>query len=206
VVSRILGVLEDTWRAIQHHHGEVPPVVVIIASGTDGKQARWGHHAPQRWHVANQDRAEIMISGEGLRRGARSVLGTLLHEAAHVLSAARGVQDTSRQGRYHNKKFKTHAEELGITVQHDPKLGWSVTTVPDETAGRYAEQVSALDTAMKLWRHAENQATTTGRRNTNLTAATCPCGRTIRIAASNLEAAPVICGACGGTFQPKDSS
>jgi len=147
-----------------------------------------------------------MISGEGLRRGARSVLGTLLHEAAHALSAARGVQDTSRQGRYHNKKFKTHAEELGITVQHDPKLGWSVTTVPDETAGRYAEQVSALDTAMKLWRHAENQATTTGRRNTNLTAATCPCGRTIRIAASNLEAAPVICGACGGTFQPKDSS
>ena len=55
-----------------------------------------------------------MISGEGLRRTAHDVLGTLLHEAAHALAHARGIKDTSRQGRYHNKHFKTLAEELGL--------------------------------------------------------------------------------------------
>ncbi|MGZ4662642.1 MAG: hypothetical protein ACXVYB_15325, partial [Arthrobacter sp.] len=159
----------------------------------------------KRWHVGLEDRTEIMVSGEGLRRDARSVLGTLLHEAAHALAATRGIQDTSRQGRYHNKKFKDHAEEIGISVEHDPRLGWSVTTVPDETADKYGQQISDLEAAMTLWRHDEHNGAPGARRTTNLIAAACPCGRSIRIAASTLTEAPVICGACGGTFTPKDS-
>ena len=206
-VSRVLRVLEDTWQAIRVLHPQIPAVVIIIASGTDGKQARWGHHAPKRWHVGLDERTEIMISGEGLRRDTLSVLGTLLHEAAHALAAARGICDTSRQGRYHNKKFKTHAGELGITVEHDTRLGWSITTVPDTTAAAYERQLAALAIAMTLWRIDEhNGPTGTTRRSTNLTAAACPCGRSIRAAASTLAEAPVICGACDGTFTPKDSS
>jgi hypothetical protein len=118
-----------TWLEIRRRHPEIPRVVIIIASGTEGKHARFGHHAPGRWNVAGEQRAEIMISGEGLRRGAHAVLATMLHEAAHALAAARGIQDTSRQGRYHNRKFKAHAEELGITVEHDQRTGWSITTL-----------------------------------------------------------------------------
>ena len=44
--SRILKVLEDTWLEIRRWHPEIPSVVIIIASGTDGKQTRLGHHAP----------------------------------------------------------------------------------------------------------------------------------------------------------------
>ncbi len=205
-VSRVLRVLEDTWQAIRARHPQIPAVVIIIASGTDGKQARFGHHAPKRWHVGQDERTEIMISGEGLRRDALSVLGTLLHEAAHALAAARGIQDTSRQGRYHNKKFKAHAGELGITVEHDQKIGWSLTTVPDDTATAYARQLAALQIAMTLWRIDEHNPAGTTRRSTNLTAAACPCGRSIRAAASTLADAPVICGACDGAFTPKDSS
>src|SRR5690242_5020728 len=112
--SRILKILEDTWLEIRRWHPEIPAAVIIIASGTDGKHPRWGHHAPGRWNVAGEQRTEIMISGEGLRRTASDVLGTLLHEAAHALAHARGIKDTSRQGRYHNKHFKTLAEELGL--------------------------------------------------------------------------------------------
>src|SRR5215469_6253683 len=132
--SGILKVLEDIWLEIRRRHPEIPKVVIIIASGTEGRQARLGHHAPGRWNVAGEQRAEIMISGEGLRRGAHAVLATMLHEAAHALAAARGIQDTSRQGRYHNRKFKAHAEELGITVEHDDRAGWSITTLPTTTA------------------------------------------------------------------------
>ena len=63
-----------------------------------------------------------MISGEGLARTPREVLGTLLHEAAHALAAARGITGTSRQGRYHNKKYARLADELGLDVAEDPRL------------------------------------------------------------------------------------
>ena len=70
------------------------------------------------------------------------MLGTLLHEAAHALADARGITDTSRQGRYHNKKYALLAAELGLDVAEDSRFGWTVTTVPDATAGRYATQLA----------------------------------------------------------------
>ena len=130
VASRILKVLEDIWLEIRRWNPEIPPVVIIIASGTDGKHPRWGHHAPGRWNVAGEQYTEIMISGEGLRRSPE-VLATLLHEAAHALAHARGIKDTSRQGRYHNKQFKNRAEEVGLAVEHDdPTAGPSPPSPP----------------------------------------------------------------------------
>jgi len=203
-ISAVVRVLEDIWAAIRARHGEVPAVVIIIASGTDRKQPVWGHHAPGRWHTGTGQRAEIMISGEGLGRTPQDVLGTLLHEAAHALAAARGIKDTSRQGRYHNTKYKMLAEELGITVTFDPAIGWSITLVPDSTAETYADHLVILQAAMTLWRTNE-ELSPTQRRNSNLIAAICPCGRSIRAAASTLAEAPIICTACGEPFTPKNA-
>jgi DnaJ domain len=205
-VSTLLKVLEDLWAAIRSRHPEIPPVVIIIASGTGGKQAKWGHHAPGRWHHGSTEHAEVMISGEGLSRTPREVLATLLHEAAHALAAARGITDTSRQGRYHNRKFALLAEELGLGTQEDPsgQFGWTVTTVPDATARRYADGLALLTAAMTVWRSAEHTTTAARKRDTNLIAAICPCGRTIRVAASTLEEAPITCQACDGSFEPKN--
>ena len=204
VASKILKVLEDIWLEIRRWNPEIPAVVIIIASGTDGKHPRWGHHAPDRWNVAGEQLAEIMISGEGLRRTAREVLATLLHEAAHALAHARGLKDTSRQGRYHNKHFKNCAEEVGLTVEHDDNFGWSATTITPATELAYASQLQALTDAMTLWRHGETTAGPKARRNTNLIAAICPCGRSIRVAVSTLAEAPITCQACDQDFQPKN--
>ncbi len=201
--SRILKVLEDTWMEIRRWHPEIPAVVIIIASGTGGRHPRWGYHAPGRWNVAGEQRAEIMISGEGLRRTPGEVLATLLHEAAHALAHARGLKDTSRQGRYHNKQYKTCAEELGLAVEHDDRTGWSASTISPATEAAYARQLDALAQAMTLWRHGETITGATLRRNTNFIAAICPCGRTIRAAASTLAEAPITCAACDGKFQAK---
>ena len=44
--------LEETWQAIRARHPEIPPVVVIIiASGTTGRDAGWGRSDPQRWTI-----------------------------------------------------------------------------------------------------------------------------------------------------------
>jgi DnaJ domain/SprT-like family len=202
--SRILKVLEDIWLEIRRWHPEIPPAVIIIASGTEGKQARLGHHAPGRWNVAGQQYAEIMISGEGLRRTPDEVLGTLLHEAAHALAHERGIKDTSRQGRYHNKHFKVHAEQLGLTVAHDDRFGWSAATITLAAEFAYARQLRDLAEAMTIWRHGETITSTATRRSHNLIAAICPCGRSIRVAASTLAEAPITCQACDGDFQAKN--
>ena len=49
--SRVLTMLEQTWQAIRARHPEIPPVVVIIASGTTGRDARWGRFDSQPWTV-----------------------------------------------------------------------------------------------------------------------------------------------------------
>jgi hypothetical protein len=204
--SRILKVLEDIWLEIRRWHPDIAAAVIIIASGTDGKQARLGHHAPGRWNVAGQQYAEVMISGEGLRRTPAEVLGTLLHEAAHALAHERGIKDTSRQGRYHNKHFKNCAEQLGLAVEHDDRSGWSAATITPATELAYARQLADLAQAMTMWRHGETTTGPAARRNTNLIAAICPCGRSIRVAASTLAEAPITCQACDGDFQAKNAT
>ena len=49
--SRVLTMLEQTWQAIRARHPEMPPGVIIIASGTTGRDARWGRFDSQRWTV-----------------------------------------------------------------------------------------------------------------------------------------------------------
>jgi hypothetical protein len=153
-LSRVLSALEDNWHAIRTRHPQIPSVVIIIASGNSGRGAKWGHFDPRRWNVdATGTLAEVLVSGEGLRRGPRPVLGTLLHEGTRALAAARGIKDTSRQHRYHNRQFKILAEELGLIVDHDVHIGWSLTSVSDPAAKIYACGLIKLHAALILWLH-----------------------------------------------------
>jgi hypothetical protein len=49
--SRVLTTLEEAWQAIRARRPEIPPVVIIIARGTTGREARWGRFDSQRWTV-----------------------------------------------------------------------------------------------------------------------------------------------------------
>jgi curved DNA-binding protein CbpA len=40
--SLLVQVLEETWLAIRRRHPEIPAVVIIVASGTETRQPRWG--------------------------------------------------------------------------------------------------------------------------------------------------------------------
>ena len=202
--SAVVAALETCWTAIRAHHPDVPEVVVILGAGSEARRGlfKWGHFAAARWHVAGANRPEVLVSGEGLNRGARAVLATLLHEAAHGLATTRGVKDTSRQGRWHNRRFAALARELGLAVTEDRTTGWSQTRLTDQLAGRYAEQLAGLDAALGLWRHAERQhGPAAGSRN--LLACACACGRKLRVAAATLEQAPILCGGCEEPFTPE---
>jgi hypothetical protein len=64
---------------------------------------------------------EINICAEHLARPFEQVAETLLHEMVHLYNLQIGVQDTSRGGTYHNKKYKEAAEQHGLTVGKDAK-------------------------------------------------------------------------------------
>src|SRR3954452_692141 len=120
--SRLVRAVEEVWGAIQRRHSGVPPGVVTLGAGSVGVPRgvlKLGHFAADRWTAGGAGSAavaELFVGGEGLAQGAESVLATLLHEAAHGLADVRVVQDTSRQGRYHNTRYKALGEELGLVV------------------------------------------------------------------------------------------
>jgi hypothetical protein len=148
------------------------------------------------------DQRSVLVAGESLHRGPVPTFGTLIHEAAHALAIARGIRDTSRQNRYHNKRFKALAEELGIEVSYSSSLGWSETTVPDKTVARYRRQVDQLTAALKMVRRAEHQ----GPPRPTSVAVTCGCitFRGAEAAVTEwLEAACTVCGKCGRAFTRK---
>jgi hypothetical protein len=201
--SLLVAALEHTWHTIRTRHPDVPDAVLVVASGADGKRLNLGHFAAHRWQVHGTDRHEVLVGGEGLQRGPVDVLGTLLHEAAHGLAQARDVQDTSRQGRYHNRRYATLAGELGLAVASVQPIGWSATTVPDTTAVAYAGPLEDLAAALVLWRRQEHRIGA-GPRSRNLLAATCGCGRRIRVAKTTLAAAPILCSRCAQPFHLDD--
>jgi integrase len=111
-------------------------VTQLVAGGVDWRtvSGRAGHadgHMTLGTYAHFQH--EVLVGGEGLHRSPLEVLGTLLHEAAHGLACARSIQDTSRGGRYHNRRYATLARELGLDVAAVKPIGWSAT-VPEPTA------------------------------------------------------------------------
>ena len=153
VTAQLVTALEAVWTAIREQHPEVPSVVVTLGAGSGNRGGlKLGHFANQRWHVEGEDtdRDELFIGGEGLERGPEGVLATMLHEAAHGIATTRGIKDTSRQGRYHNTKFKAIAEELGLKVGKDERIGWSLTELTEDTAEDYGILLDVLGQALAL--------------------------------------------------------
>ncbi len=202
IAEQLVGALTTAWRAIKARHTEVPDVVLTVGSGTIGVkpgQARFGHFAAARWQRGDEALAELFVGGEGLKRGAGPVLATLIHEAAHGVAFARGVKDTSRGGKYHNKKFKDIAESMGLVIAHDPVIGFSPTTLPPSTAEQYRKVIATLDAAITAYRHAE-VAGVSRPKASNYVKAECECPRTIRVGKTVLALGPILCGTCGKEF------
>lgn len=207
ITEQLVAAVAAVWRGIQDRHPEVPDVVLTLGSGTMNQRGRerFGHFAAGRWQLGDTTVDEFFLGGEGLRRGTSPVLGTLLHEATHGLAHVRGIKDTSRQGRYHNKQFKALAESLDLVIEHDAKIGWSVTQVPPWTEVEYAAELAQLEHAITVFRHAETEKTRGKPRNNNYLKATCRCPRVIRVAKAVFAEAPILCGACEHIFVAEES-
>jgi hypothetical protein len=204
----LLTALEKAWATIRRYHPEVPQAVIVVGSGSPAKGSqsmKWGHFASLRWQSGDTQLPEVLVSGEGLSRTPAEVFTTLLHEATHGLAEARGIQDTSRQGRWHNKKFATLAAELGLTATKDDKLGYSPCTLTEQAAIDYVGAIARLGDALYAYRHPEPTGDGKQRTNNNNgVSAECECSRKIRVSATVFELGPIVCGVCATAFLPED--
>ena len=94
---------------------------------------------------------EINICAEHLASPFLEICETLLHEMIHLFNLQKGVQDTSRAGKYHNKKFKEAAEEHGLEVEKDAKYGYCRTKLT-ETTKYWIEQTCNDENYFNIYR------------------------------------------------------
>lgn len=192
----ITEAIDATVRAIRTKHPDLPTLVLVVgASGKRSNSMVHGHFARDRWEAKGFSH-EVLLSGESLKRGPEATLGTILHECAHALAAARELQDTSREGRYHNKRFHALAKEVGIDVSYDKKLGWSETTVPKETIALYKPELAELRKALKAYRRIEPDKPKAAPTTVKLE---CDC-RSVRVPIKFFEEGTIQCTLCGAEF------
>lgn len=124
--SRTAGYLEKMFRALNtdFFQGELDEPIITIQSTPRAH----GHVTVGRtWKSKDIWRHELNMGAEKLERPIEAVVATMVHEMVHLWNIAHEVQDCSRGGVYHNKKFKNEAERRGLRIECHEKYGWTIT-------------------------------------------------------------------------------
>lgn len=128
--SRACGYLEKIYRELNADKfgGELEEPVITIQY----TPRAYGHVTCSKvWRVKDNEKYELNIDSATIGAPIEEVVAVMLHEMVHIYHLMHGIRDCSRSNVYHNKKFKTKAEEVGLIVIHDSKIGWSVTSASD---------------------------------------------------------------------------
>ena len=89
----------------------------------------YGHFSlrDDTWISKNGATHEINIGAGTLSRPIEEVAATLLHEMVHYHNYVLGIQDCSRGGTYHNRRFRDSAEASDILINRNDYGGFRVT-------------------------------------------------------------------------------
>lgn len=204
----IMAALDAALVAIRANTKDVPTALAVVIASGGGK--KHGHFEASAWEDTNGEgaplghRHEILMSSESLARGGYGTFVTLLHEAAHAANHATGTKDTSRQGRFHNAKFRDTAEKFGLVVTTDPSIGHITTGLQSWAETLYAPQIEALSAALTTHRVLTPKAAT--KKTTVKVACECigdngnPLAVTVPI--KWYESQNLTCGDCGEGLSP----
>lgn len=163
--------LEDLFNAFNAHlfNNEVETPVITISPDT---MNAYGWCTTQKiWKSSDEEYYEINICAEHLNRPFTEVCATLIHEMVHLHNIGNDVQDTSANGRYHNKKFKETAEAHGLIIEKDSRYGWTITKLHEDTAAWIEENIE--DKGFDLVR-AKREKKSSGRKS-KYNYYMCPC-------------------------------
>lgn len=129
-ISEVSEFLENAFDILNQRYfdGELPRAVITIQSSPRA----YGHFTPYlAWSEDGEGFPEINLGAENLNRPTANTIATLVHEMVHFYCHIKEIKDTSRGGTYHNRRFKTEAEKRDLIIEHDPRIGYSITTPSD---------------------------------------------------------------------------
>lgn len=207
-MSRTTGFLEKAFRVLNEEYfdGLLEEPIVTVAS----TPRSFGHvSVPKVWRKGEESRHELNIGSGTLDRPVENVIATLLHEMVHLWNIREGIQDTSRGGSYHNKKFRDAAQARALSISYDKRIGWSVTEPTPELCDLIiAQGWSEIDMARREFSftprgkgtgNATGGTTPTASRTSSTRKYVCPCcGMSVRAT----KTVNVMCGDCNETMVP----
>ena len=182
----VIDALNRAWDDIQRRNVALPGVTIWAISGHGGSQC-----GSILWDGA----PILLVDEEVLGRGAAAVFGWLLHQAAHELADSQRPPSHIKESARHDAVFRGAAETLGLEVEEDRSETneWSVTSVPETLAPRYAFTTQRLATALTQWHTPA----------VKLAMASCQCvpARQILISPSSLTEGEIRCQICLKPFR-----
>jgi hypothetical protein len=162
----MLALLHDTVvEAARRRQDELPGLVetlqddVVLAMGGTSRPA-YGWFAEGAWRFGDRQVHEVFLNadrrpGHPAATPAEDVLVTLLHEACHVWAQLTGVKDTSRDGRYHNRRFAEIALTIGLAVEKHPVIGHQTPGLSSWARTDYSDLLGELECGLVLAREPE---------------------------------------------------
>lgn len=199
----IIQKLEDLFDQFNNrfYDGQVQKPVIAVSpdttKGAYGWCTTWKAWKEKTENEEEQNDAlgyyEINLCAEHLARPFTEVCATLLHEMVHLWNLQNEVQDTSRGGTYHNKKFKQVAEEHGLIIDQHPKYGWTLTSLNEE-AKEFIEKMNEKGFGIYRSKLPKIKAS----KSSSSRKYVCPCCGLIIRATKEVN---VICGDCNVEFE-----
>lgn len=136
-----LGKLYDFANAKLFGGELVKPVITVQRDERNKTNGWWSVGKVWKENGEDEGEHELNMTAQQLNRPINEIAATLIHEMCHQYASVNNLQDCSRSGTYHNKLFKKIAETHGLNVECMPQIGWSYTTLTDETAAMIADYV-----------------------------------------------------------------
>lgn len=201
-MSRAISMIEGIYNSTNSDFwgGELPQVIITCQSAPGS----FGHSTMAKvWKQKEDDLFELNIAAEVLDFPIEELLDTVIHEQIHIYCRVNGIQEVSRGGSYHNKKFKELAEVRGLICHYTgSSYGWNTEGKDNDHLLSYALEkgYTELQISRRSARPRTGDAgsgvrlTPEERRPSSTRKLICPggCGQTVRAT----RAVKIICGCC----------
>lgn len=196
-LSVVTAQLEATWEAIRANWPTVAEAVIVVYRPE--KNDRRGHWHARQWRNGGGYFDEVMLNSLILVEPIEGALETLLHEAVHSRAETEGIQDTSRDNAYHNKRFAALAAEMGLQTVKDEAIGWRTPGLLPGVLEQYARYLPEWSEAHRLYQEelARAGGKTKGRQAVRLE---CGCGRILRVSRTTADEGGIRCDLCRSLF------
>lgn len=135
-MSRATAQLEQMFKKLNEDlfEGALPTPMLYFRDRAQNRTS-----CKEKWDVKGFGSYEIALSSDKIALPVEELAGELVHEMVHLYCFVNGLKDTSRNGCYHNNRYREVAENYGLICVQDEKRGW-ITSPSDELVGYVCDQ------------------------------------------------------------------